>query len=377
MAIKLLCLSTAKTTPFAKAFVEYLSRTKQVEYDFAEVEPQVLANPKFPFSKLLAHFCSSKPDFIMSFNGHYRYMKTRPRIPFIEMGDSVSGPARRNRHFIKNPVEWEKKVIKVEPEWYNKILPLEDPSIYHMVDSYRYVYLRSLVAKYKKNPAPVEPPIAFYLPDWNTHTDDILQSVYRYLDFCRDVKCGLYIGLSKAVLDPNDLTLEQKYKAKRSSIDTTLKILRDELDKFNREYKEDKLVARIENNEKWYIELLKHDIKLLSIEPSSTTWVEALYLLKVKEVACNKIRLVFANGQRFPGTDDFDNELREVEKYFKENLMRKDRHSTLGQIFTTTDKFYHFLGFQESFALSMDFKKIVAMLVKADKEEESASQPQS
>ncbi|RDU73144.1 hypothetical protein CQA66_02665 [Helicobacter aurati] len=371
MTIKLLCLSAAATSPFAKAFLEYMSKNGQIEYDFAEIEPHILANPKFPLSKLLSHFCSTTPDFIMSFDGHYRYMKTEPSIPFIEMSNSIAGPTRHNRPFVKTPVEWEKKVVKVEPQWYSKILPLEEQTIYQMVDSYRYVYLRTLVSTYKTNPPKTEPSVAFYLPDWNTHTDDILQSAYRYLDFCRDVQCGLYIGLSKAVLDSKDTSLESKYKIKRKSIDITLKILHDEINKFNKEYQEDGLVARIENNLNWHLALLQHDIKLLSIEPSSTTWLEALYLLKTKEVvcnkkemACNKIRLVLANGQRFPGTDDFDNELREVEKYFKENLMRKDRHSTLGQIFTTTDRFYHFLGFQENFALSMDFDKIASLYPK-------------
>ncbi|STQ86222.1 hypothetical protein LS73_000230 [Helicobacter muridarum] len=368
MITKLLCLSAADTSPFAKIFLEYLSKTGKIEYDFAEIEPHILANPKFPLSKLLSHFCSSTPDFIMSFNGHYRHLKTEPNIPFIEMGDSVAGPSRHNRPFIKNPVEWEKRVVKVEPQWYSKIFPLEEHTIYQMIDSYRYVYLRHIVASYKKNPVKTELPIAFYLPDWNTHTDDILQSIYRYLDFCRDVNCGLYVGLSKAVLDPNDNSLEQKYKAKRKSIDTTLKIIQDEISKFNKEYQKENIVARIEENTNWRLELMKHDIKLLSIEPSSTTWIESLYLLKAKEAQCNKIRLVLANGQRFPGTDDFDNELREIEKYFKENLMRKDRHSTLGQIFTTTDRFYHFLGFQENFALSMDFSKIAKLLTKAPEE---------
>lgn len=358
MPTKLLCLSSANTSPFAKVFLQYIS--KQIEYDYAEIEPHVLG--KIPFAKLLKHFCSQTPDFVMSFDGHYRYIQKDPGIPFIEMGNSIAGPIKSNRFFIKNPVEWENKVVKVEPEWYSKILPIEDKTIYQMIDSYRYVYLRSVVAQYNKNPIKKEPPFAFYLPDWNTHTDDILNNVYRYLDFCREDKCGLHVALPKTILDSTDLTLEQKYKAKRKSIDTTLKIIHDEIEKFNKEYEEEGLLGRVVANTNYELDLLKYNIRLLSIEPSNTTWLESLYLLKVKGVACNKIRLSFANGQRFPGTDDFDKALPEVEKYFKEELMRKDRHSTLGQIFTTTDRFYHFLGFQENFTLNIDFDKIADII---------------
>ncbi|RDU66545.1 hypothetical protein CQA53_03670 [Helicobacter didelphidarum] len=364
MAIKLLCLSSAETSLFAKSFLQYLSKASQVEYDYAEIEPFVLS--KIPFAKMKEHFCSQTPDFIMSFDGHYRYLQKEPDVPFIEMSNSVAGPIKHNRAFIKNPVEWENKVVKVEPEWYNKIIPIEDKTIYQITDSYRYVYLRSLVAEYLKNPVKKELPFAFYIPDWNTHTDDILQNIYRYLDFCRQDQCGLHVVLSKAVLDSGDLSLEEKYKAKRKSIDATLKTIKDEIKKFNKEYEEEGLKGIITDNTNYEKDLLKYNIRLLSIEPSSTTWLESLYLLKAKGVACNKIRLVFANGQRFPGTDDFDKALPEVEKYFKEELMRRDKHSTLGQIFTTTDRFFHFLGFQENFALHIDFDKIAKILANSE-----------
>lgn len=360
MATKLLCLSSANTSLFAKTFLQYLSQHESVEYDYAEIEPFVLG--KIPFKKMLEHFCSQTPEFIMSFDGHYRYLPKDPGIPFIEMSNSVAGPIKHNRIFIKNPVEWENSVVKVEPEWYNKVVPIEDKTIYRMTDSYRYVYLRSIVADYLKNPAKVEAPFAFYLPDWNTHTDDILNNIYRYLDFCREDKCGLHVALSKAVLDTSDLSLEQKYKIKRDSINKTLNIINKEIDKFNKEYEEEGLVGIVRDNVNYEKDLLKYNIRLLSIEPSNTTWLESLYLLKTKGVACNKIRLIFANGQRFPGTDDFDKNLPEVEKYFKDELMRKDRMQTLGQIFTTTDRFFHFLGFQENFALHMDFDKIAKII---------------
>ena len=360
MAVKLLCLSSANTSPFAKAFLQYIAKHDSIEYDYAEIEPYVLA--KIPFTKLLTHFCSQTPDYVMSFDGHYRYIKNDPKIPFIEMSNSVAGPIRTNRPFIKTPVEWENKVVKVEPAWYNKVLPIEDKTIYSMLDSYRYVYLRYLVAESKKNPARKEPPFAFYIPDWNTHADDILNNIYRYLDFCREDRCGLHVALSKAVLDPTDMSLEEKYKMKRKSIDTTLKIIHDEIDKFNKEYEEEGLIGRVVENTNYEKDLLKYDIRLLSIEPSSTTWLEALYMLKVKGVQCNKIRLVFASGRRFPGTDDFDKMLPDVEKYFKENLMRRDKTQMLGYIYTTTDRFYHFLDFQENFALHMDFNKIADII---------------
>ena len=105
---------------------------------------------RFSFTKLLTHFCSQTPDYVMSFDGHYRYIKNDPKIPFIEMSNSVAGPIRTNRPFIKTPVEWENKVVKVEPAWYNKVLPIEDKTIYSMLDSYRYVYLRYLVAESKR-----------------------------------------------------------------------------------------------------------------------------------------------------------------------------------------------------------------------------------
>ena len=63
-----------------------------------------------------------------------------------------------------------------------------------------YIYAISL--QNKENPQK-EPPFAFYIPDWNTHTDDILNNIYRYLDFCREDHCGLHVALSKAVLDSN------------------------------------------------------------------------------------------------------------------------------------------------------------------------------
>lgn len=362
MATKILCLSSANTSPFAKTFLAYISKVSGIDYEYAEIEPYVLA--KIPFSKLINHFCSETPEFVMSFDGHYRYIANDPGIPFIEMGNSVAGPIRLNRPFVKNPVKWENKVIKVEPQWYGKILPLGDPTIYYMMDSYRYVYLRSIVAEYMKSPVKKELPCAFYLPDWNTHTDDILNNIYRYMDFCRDDRCSLHIAVSKSVLDPADLSLEEKYKIKRKSIDTTLKIIQDEINKFNKEYEEEGMVAKITDNQRYEQSLLSYNVRLLSIEPSNTTWLESLYLLKVKGVNCNKIRLVLANGHRFPGTDNFDTSLPEVEKYFKEELMRKDRHSALGQICTTTDKFFHFIGFQENFTLNMDFNKIGELAVK-------------
>ena len=102
MAVKLLCLSSANTSPFAKAFLQYIAKHDSIEYDYAEIEPYVLA--KIPFAKLLEHFCSQTPDYVMSFDGHYRYIKNDPKIPFIEMSNSVAGPIRTNRPFIKTPV---------------------------------------------------------------------------------------------------------------------------------------------------------------------------------------------------------------------------------------------------------------------------------
>ena len=64
MAVKLLCLSSANTSPFAKAFLQYIAKHDSIEYDYAEIEPYVLA--KIPFTKLLTHFCSQTPDYVMS-----------------------------------------------------------------------------------------------------------------------------------------------------------------------------------------------------------------------------------------------------------------------------------------------------------------------
>ncbi len=372
MAIKLLCLSSANTSSFAKIFLQYIEKNGRVEYDYAEIEPYVLA--KIPFSKLITHFCSQTPDYIMSFDGHYRYIKNDPQIPFIEMSNSVAGPIRANRPFIKNPVDWENKVVKVEPSWYNKILPLEDKTIYNMLDSYRYVYLRYLVAESKKEMNKKEMPFAFYIPDWNTHTDDILNNVYRYLDFCREDRCSLHVALPKSTIDPADLTLEEKYKVKRKSIDTTLKIMNDEITKFNKEYEEEGLVGRITDNIHYEKHLLRYNIRLLSIEPSSTTWIETLYMLKVKGIECNKIRLVISNGRRFPGTDVFDQSLSDVEKYFKDNLMRRDKTQMLGYIYTTTDRFYHFIDYQENFALQIDFDKIAQIIASGGNAQQQKAQ---
>lgn len=359
--MRLLCLSSEKTSPYAKSFLEFVSKAKGIDYEYVEIEPYVLE--KIPFDKVIKHFCEdNKPDFVMSFDRHYRYFKKAPDIPFIEMSDSICGPSRHNRPFVKTPVDWESEVVKVEPNWYDKILPLEDKSIYRMNNSYRYVYLRKIVEEYKANPVANEIPCAFYIPDWNTHTDDILNNIYRYLDFCANDKCNLHVALTNEVLDSNNKTFEEKYKVKRKSIDTTLKIIQEEINKFNKEYKEEGLSGKIVSNDTYKQDLLKYNIRLLSIEPTSTSWLESLYLLKVKGVACNKIRLVFAKGQRFPGTDDFDKEISDVEKYFKDELMRKDRHSTLGQIFTTTDRLYHFIDFQENFTLDINFNDIIKTL---------------
>ncbi len=372
MATKLLCLSSANTSLFAKAFLQYITKSNDIEYDYAEIEPHILG--KIPFSKLITHFCSQTPDYVMSFDGHYRYIKNDPQIPFIEMGNSIAGPIRLNRPFIKNPVDWENKVVKVEPAWYNRVIPIEDKTIYGMLDSYRYVYLRYLVAESKKEMVKKELPFAFYIPDWNTHTDDILNNVYRYLDFCREDRCGLHVALSKTILDPADLSLEEKYKVKRKSIDTTLKIMHDEIDKFNKEYEEEGLVGKIVENTNYERDLLRYNIRLLSIEPSSTTWLETLYMLKVKGVECNKIRLVISNGRKFPGTEAYDQYLSDVEKYFKDTLLRRDKTQMLGYIYTTTDRFYHFIDYQENFGLHIDFDRVAQIIASGGNAQQQKAQ---
>lgn len=367
--MKILCL-LEDSASFVQSYMEYLKTVdKSIEYTTLAVAPEILATK--PLSAL-ANAMQKKfgdpneaIDFIFSFNKHYRFLKpgTLPKIPIIEFGNSIGGPNYISRPFLnpKTPCAWEDKVVKVEPKWYNSVIPYENKMIYRMVDSYRYVYLRQVVDTFKNSRHAEEMPCGIYIPDWTTHLDSVLNNMYRCLEFCSQQDCGFHLALSPQILNENNDFFVKSFGIKRDSLNSTLKILRTELQKFMQQ--NPNVRATIGPVDEFHQVLVGIIPKVIFLDPSSTTWLEALYLIKYKGLDCNKIRLIYSVEKKYPQIVNklYDKNLAEIEKFFKESLFRRDTHSIFGNVFTTTDRFYNFIGYHERPIEVPNFDAIKAM----------------
>ena len=368
--MKILCLFE-DSAAFVQSYMEYLKQSSggKIEYGSLPIPPEMLASKPLPVLVSVMQKKFGDPDkeidFIFSFNKHYRYLKegTLPKIPIIEMGNSIAGPNYNSRPFMnpKTPCAWEDKVVKIEPKWYNSVIPIENKMVYRMDDSYRYAYLRQVVDTYKAKPPKNEPESVIYIPDWTTHLDNVVNNVYRCLDFCSDHDCGFHLALSRHLLNEEDDYYGQNFGIKREAINQTMKILRKEIQTFLQS--NPGVRATIGPTDEFHQVLVGINPKAIFIDSSSTTWLEALYLIKYKGLDCNKIRLVFSVEKKYPQIESkfFDKNLPDIEKYFKEGMFRRDVHSIFGNISTTTDKFYAFIGYHERALAVPDFDAIKAM----------------
>lgn len=381
MDFKVLCL-LEDSQPYIQAYMEYLKANSKdnIEYMTLPIAPATLEKTPLPtvLNALKKKFGNPEKDidFILSFKDYYRHIKpgTLPQTPIIEMGNYAGGPNYFSRPFMnpKKVCAWEDSVLKIEPEWYNQVHPIDRKMIFRMRDSYRYAYLRKLVDEYKskngKNPGQ---DAVIYIPDWTAHLDSVLNSVYFCLDFCNQQECALYIALSKHLLDENDDFYTKNFGVKRETLNAALKILKTELNK-HAEHNQESPVTIIPTEEAMSV-LTTLNPKAILVDPSSTTWLESLYLIKYKGLDCNKIRLVITIEKKYPQIESkmYDKYLGDTEKFCKENLFRRDTHSLLGNISTTTDRFYHFIGYQDTPLELLDFKKLGAMFPKKPEKPEA------
>lgn len=368
MDFKILCLLDDSST-FVQSYMEYLKENSddKIEYMNLPIAPAMLESKPLTtlVSVLKKKFGDPEKDidFIFSFNKHYRFLKsnTLPDVPIVELGNSIAGPNYNSRPFMnpKTPCAWEDKVLKIEPKWYNDVLPIERKMIHRVQDSYRYVYLRQVVDTHKaSNAGKPDPECMIYVPDWTTHLDNVLNNVYRCLDFCSQQDCGFHLALSSHLLNENDSFYGDNFGIKRDTLNATMKILRTEIQRFSEA--NPGVISSIGATDEFHHVLARISPRAIFIDPSSTTWLEALYLIKYKGLDCNKIRLIYSTEKKYPQIESklFDKHLPEIEKYFKEGLFRRDVHSIFGNISTTTDRFYNFIGYHDRALEVLDLKSI-------------------
>ncbi|RAX58833.1 hypothetical protein CCZ01_01160 [Helicobacter monodelphidis] len=373
MATKVLCL-LEDSQLFIQSYMGYLKQQSKgtLEYMTLPIAPEMLATKPLTtlVSVLKKKFGDPEQDidYIFSFNSHYRYIKpgTMPDIPIVEFGNSISGPDYRSRPFMnqKKPCAWEDKVLKVEPAWFNQIIPLANMKmIYQMQDSYRYAYLRQVVDEYKANRGgniQKDPEYVVYLPDWTTHIDSILNNVYRCLDFCSQQDCHFHLALTKHLLNETDDFFTAQFGIKKDSLNSSIKILKTELSRFQES--DPNLRCTLGALEDFHTTFVGMNPKVVFIDPSHSAWLEALYMMKYKGLDCHKVRLVFSIEKKFAQIESkmFDKNLPDIEKFFKDGLFRKDVHSVLGNISTTTDKFYSFINYHDRPLEVLDLSEIAS-----------------
>ncbi len=372
MDIKILCL-LEDSPAFVQSFMEYQKAKSKdnIEYMNLPIQPSMLeTKPLSALANALKKKIGNPEkefDFIFSFNKHYRFLKAGGLvdIPIIEFGNSIAGPNYNSRPFMnpKTQCAWEDKVLKIEPKWYNEVLPIERKMIHRTQDSYRYAYLRQVVQTHKKNGGN-EPECMIYVPDWTTHVDNVLNNVYRCLEFCSQQDCGFHLALSSHLLNEGDHFYEEHFGIKKEALNSTVKILKKEMQTFSNA--NPGVMSTIGTTDEFHHVLAKINPKAIFIDPSSTTWLEALYIIKYKGLDCNKIRLIYSTEKKYPQIESklFDKNLPEIEKYFKEGLFRKDVHSIFGNISTTTDRFYNFIGYHDRDLEILDFEYLKSLFPK-------------